>query len=133
MKLTLRRIDHDSHETIGVLTLHSNGKLLMVLTTIERAFDGFPKIKKGKHVLIKYYSPRFQKYLWKFNNKDEEDRYFEIHYSNFYTNLNGCVAVGRSFSMINTDDEIDITDSKSAFRELMKHTKVLQELDIEII
>ena len=132
MELILRRIAQDGKEAIGMMMLYDGSKLVSVFVTLERTFDGFPKIALGNHKLIKYYSPKFQKYLWKFNNEDEKGRYFEIHYSNYYTDLQGCLAIGRSFQKINSDEEIDITDSKSAFRELMKLTEKYNHLTITI-
>ena len=51
----------------------------------------------------------------------EQIRDLLIHFGNFYTNSKGCVLVGESFSKINNDNQIDITNSKKSLDKLTSH------------
>lgn len=42
-----------------------------------------------------------------------------IHVANYYTQIRGCIVVGDSFSDINNDGILDITNSRTSFNRLM--------------
>ena len=134
MKLKLTRIEHDNKEVIGILTIHDDsGKLLMVASTLEPIYGNNPKIALGKHELIKYFSPHWQTNLWKFNNPNERDRYFEIHIGNYVKDSDGCLLIGNGFANINSDREIDIINSKGTFKRFKVLLEKYNKLEIEIV
>ncbi|MCF6334509.1 MAG: DUF5675 family protein [Spirochaetales bacterium] len=134
MQLILNRIASDGVEALGTLRVYDGSKLKAIFSTLEPVYeDGKPKIPLGNHKLLKYYSPKFQMYLWRFNtNKEEWARAFEIHIGNTVKDSLGCLLLGNGFANIDNDQEIDVINSKGSFKKLMKLTEGLQELDILI-
>ena len=134
MNLELKHFHIDDKEALGLLTIYSKGgKLLMVASTLERAFNGHLKIQKGTHKLVKYYSPSKQCDLWMFDSPEDKGHYFELHIGNLLKDSTACVLVGNGFANINGDEEIDIINSRGTFKRFMKLTAGLTTLTIKIV
>lgn len=44
----------------------------------------------------------------------------KIHIVNFYTQIEGCIGIGKKFANINNDGELDITNSKNTLSDLVQ-------------
>lgn len=122
MKVVLNRLIDTGKETLGLLTIHDELKEVYTCKTLELPWKENKRnvscIPRGEYLI----TPRFSdKYGEHFLINDVEDRdYVLIHAANYYTQLRGCVAVGKRYSDINSDGELDVTNSRKTMQELLK-------------
>jgi len=55
-----------------------------------------------------------------------------IHKGNYHSDILGCILIGNDLSDINKDGYLDVTSSKKAIKELLKLTKDIDGIMIEI-
>lgn len=111
----VRTID-TGKETLGSLAIMNDDKTLFVCKTLELTWKdnqhGISCIPKGtyKAALINYSVkiPYLHIGLLDVPNRDG----ICIHRANYVSELRGCIAVGMSFSDMNKDKELDLTNSK---------------------
>ena len=86
-------------------------------------------IPKGSYKVVKRHSEKFKNH---FHILDVENRDFIlIHNANFYTELRGCIAIGSDLQYLNTDNEIDVVNSKNTLKEL--YSILPESFDLEIV
>lgn len=114
-KVEIRRYFGDDCQQLGTLTLFNN-ELAPIFSCIslERGWlDNKPNessIPKGKYSCVLEYSPRFNKNLWELKGVPNRTE-CKFHASNYWNQLNGCIALGKTAINIGRDFRLDITNS----------------------
>ena len=130
MIIKLHRYWQDTNQTSGVCTVLDQFNFpIFSSLSLERGWRNNEKnvscIPKGVYNVVWEYSPRFKQHLWEI--KDVENRSeCKFHASNFWYQLNGCVALGLRYKKLNSDNYRDVTNSKNtlnAFHTSLKGSK----------
>jgi len=127
--MIIKRLTDDGVQTLGIMTL-PNGK---VYHTLELAWKNNNKkvscIPKGKYKVRKRTSAKYGEHFHILNvpNRDM----ILIHFSNFHSDLLGCIAPGKGLADINKDGRLDVTGSRQAMKELL--STLPKEFELEII
>ncbi len=120
-ELLIERYSHGEKQTIGnLLGLSESGRSLFNCGTLELPWlDNQNKISCipiGDYIVKKRYS---KKYGWHLHVQDVGNRtYILIHSGNYYTQILGCVLVGK-LGFINDDDIVDVGSSKKTLKKLI--------------
>ena len=114
--LEIKRQESCEKQTLG--TLYYEGK--EVCKTLELPWLENQRrvscIPKGTYKVVKRYS---QKYKHHFHILDVENRdWILIHHGNYYTDILGCILVGKSHTDINGDGLLDVTSSVATMKIL---------------
>ena len=131
-KLLIERYSHSERQTIGnLIGLSESGHSLFTCDTLELPWLNNCKqiscIPTGRYLVKKRYSKKFKNHLHITNVEDRS--YILIHAGNYYTDILGCVLVGR-LRFINSDDIIDVGSSKKTLKKLLTFVEESIELDI---
>lgn len=124
MVVTINRVKQTDKVTLGELYLHDDcNNLLFKCKTVEREWNDNNRsiscIPKGSYKVVKTHSPRFKKDLYLV--KDVPNRSgIRFHSANYSYQLNGCIALGKTFADINQDGVIDVTSSVNTHKEFDK-------------
>lgn len=126
----VKRLWSDKNQTLGVLTIRGkSGQPIFACLTLERGDMGNKKMisncPKGEYPLVLEYSPRFQTKLYELKDIPNRSE-IKIHASNFWRQLNGCIALGLKLKDLDKDGYFDITNSRNtvkAFHAAMKDVK----------
>lgn len=119
--LLIERYDHGSKQTLGRLFVMENSQSVYNCHTLElpwknNAFQ-VSCIPPGTYKVVKRYSAKFKHH---FHITDVQGRtYILIHSGNFYTDILGCVLVGKGLADINKDGLKDVTQSRNALADLL--------------
>lgn len=121
MKVVLNRLLDTGKETLGSLTIYDELKVCYECKTLELSWKDNKRnvscVPRGEYEVSTRFSERHGEH---FILKDVYDRDFIlIHSANFYTQLRGCVAVGKSYADINGDNELDVTSSRDTLDDLL--------------
>ena len=135
MRLLLERYSHEEKQTIGKLYLLNNsGGIIEKWHSLELPWlDNQRRIScipLGTYKARKHTSPRFGKSLWLQDVPNRSE--ILIHRGNFYTDILGCILIGKNLADINNDGVIDLTQSVKAINELMSYLTDLDAIMIEI-
>jgi hypothetical protein len=123
MDLLLERVYGTKVQTIGRLyVLDSDKTIKYSCDTLELPWKENKRnvscIPAGKYKVKKRYSPKFGNH---FHVTEVENRsYILIHKGNYYTDIRGCILVGRDLSDINNDNNLDVVSSGAAMSDLLK-------------
>ena len=129
MIIKLHRYWQDDNQTSGICTIldQSNFPLFSSLS-LERGWRNNDRnvscIPKGVYDVVWEYSPRFKQYLWEIKGVENRSE-CKFHASNFWYQLNGCIALGLKYKKINSDNYRDVTNSKNtldAFHTVLKNS-----------
>jgi hypothetical protein len=129
MRITLKRLSDDNVQTLGILT-NVTGK---VYQTLELSWKKNAKqiscIPKGVYKVRKRTSAKYGEHFHVLNvpNRDM----ILMHFSNFHSDLLGCIAPGKGLKDINNDGRLDVTGSRQAMKELL--ATLPKEFELEII
>ena len=126
MNLSLTRTQFREDGIFGIIK-DETGKQIAV--TLERNFDGKPKIPAGTYLCTRRMSPRFNCELFQVMNVSGHD-YIEIHPANWEFELDGCIAVGEQIQPSSKGQMI--TCSREAFGSLMELQDGVQEFTLTI-
>lgn len=133
--LSLERYLHSDTQTIGTLKLiDKNGYILKEWHSLELAWKDnkyrVSCIPIGSYKAHAHKSPRFGQSFW---IKDVPNRSeILIHKGNYYTDILGCILIGKKLKFINNDEHIDVGDSAVAIDELMHALNDVDVIDIII-
>ena len=132
-KLLIERYSHGEKQTIGnLIGLSESGHALFTCDTLELPWLNNQKqiscIPTGKYLVKKRYSKKFKNHLHITNVEDRS--YILIHSGNYYTDILGCVLVGR-LGFVNSDDIIDVSSSKKTLNKLLNFVE--SDIELEII
>lgn len=117
----LIRLNADDKQTLGRLYLYEGLDDIFNCTTLELPFKANMRniscIPPGRYEVKRRHS---KKYGYHFIiEKVHERSYILIHVANYYTELRGCIGVGKSFAKINEDNYKDITSSRNTLKALL--------------
>lgn len=135
MKLLLERYHYDDKQTLGKLyLLDSKSHIIEDWHSLELPWLDNKKriscIPEGVYKAHKHNSPKFGESFWLQDVPNRSE--VLIHKGNYHTDILGCILIGKDLSDINKDGYLDVTSSKKAIKELMKLTKDVDGIIIEI-
>ena len=123
-KATLRRTSDNGTQTTGELKVYEDDKLVFTCMTLEMPWKdnntNVSCIPKGSYDVKPYSSAKYPDTYEVLSVPNRS--YILIHWGNYYTNTEGCILVGEYFVDINSDGQIDITNSRDTVKELKKAT-----------
>lgn len=101
-------------QTTGILTA-SNAGASFACKTVERPWlnnaNSISCIPTGTYQVKWTFSPKFMKYTYQVMNVPNRSG-IRIHSANFYSQLQGCIALGDALVDVNKDGELDTINSK---------------------
>ena len=120
-KLIIKRLSDDGRQTLGTGTLYDCDKKVFEFVTPEPPWRNNEKqvscIPAGVYKVIPRKSPKYGNH---YHVQDVLLRdYILIHFGNYAKDSTGCILVGKRFSDINGDGQIDITSSKVTLEKLL--------------
>ncbi|NME69000.1 DUF5675 family protein [Flammeovirga aprica] len=120
MKVIIARLQQDQKQTLGILSVFKGLNKAFECKTLELADKGNQNfiscIPKGTYTCVPRYS---QKYGHHYHITGVPNRDLILfHWGNFYTDIKGCVLVGKQFYDINRDGYKDVTSSKDTFKKM---------------
>ena len=122
MKVVLNRLVDTGKETLGKLTIHDELKEVYECKTLELSWKDNKRniscIPFGEYLVSMRTSEKYGEHF--IVNNVEGRSYILIHQANYYTQLRGCIAVGKRYSDINSDGELDVTNSRNTMKDLLE-------------
>lgn len=113
-KVVIIRSGNSEKQTLGNLFVIENNEVLFSCKTLELPYlnnaCNISSIPQGKYELILEYSPKFQRNLWSVENVPGR-KGIRMHVGNYFTQIEGCILLGRDLFDINKDGELDVTSS----------------------
>jgi hypothetical protein len=113
--VVLRDIDIDGKATLGTCIVYDGDKQLFKSECLERGWVNNMRniscIPTGIYPLQLEYSPRFKKELWEVKDVPGRSE-CKFHSANYWRQLNGCLALGKERLYIDSDNILDVTDSR---------------------
>lgn len=124
MKIVIIRDWQDENQTLGKCTVYDNNdKPVFSALSLERGWRDNQKniscVPLGTYDCVLEYSPRFNKDLWELKNVPNRSE-CKFHSANYWYQLNGCIALGRTIKDINNDGYNDVTSSKATMNAFHK-------------
>lgn len=133
MFLHLTRISDDGVQTIGKLKLcDQQGNTLLKFDTLELTYEN--NIRKiscipcGVYVVQRKTSFRFGQ-CFELQNVLGRDAIL-IHAGNFNKDTHGCILIGHGFRDINEDNEVDLLNSRTAIKNLLRTLRTTTTIEI---
>lgn len=134
--LILRNVMESVQSLGNMYVFNGAGKELFSCKTLERAYlDNAPMVSAvmaGEYDLSLDYSPRFDEYLWELYGVPDRSE-CKIHVSNFWTQINGCIAPGDMHLDINGDGARDVRNSRRTLNKFHAVMNPLRDTTIRII
>ena len=126
----------DKNQTLGKCTVYDeNNKPLFSAMSLERGWRSNQKrvscVPLGTYTAVLEWSDRFQRDLWELKNVPNRDE-CKFHSANYWYQLNGCIALGRSLADINKDGYQDVTSSRSTINAFHKSLEGETQIDVII-
>jgi len=133
--IKLTRHWQDGNQTLGTCTvLGDNDIPIFSSISLERGWQNnkqsiscIPK-GSGPYEVVLEWSNRFKQMLWEIKGVPNRSE-CKFHSANYWHQLNGCIALGRRPTDLNSDGYIDVTSSKSTMKDfhnaLKKYNKAL--------
>jgi hypothetical protein len=133
----LIRLWNDKNQTTGTLIVNNEkGQPIFGSLCIERGDRNnqrnVSRVPAGKYRLVFEWSPRFKQNLWELKGVPNRSE-CKIHPSNFWDQLNGCIAPGVKLKDLDKDGYYDVTQSKPTTSAFQMVLKGMSETTIEII
>jgi hypothetical protein len=131
------RLWNDGNQTTGTLIVYNDkGQPIFGSLCIERGDrnnqKNISRVPSGKYRLVYEWSPRFKQNLWELKGVPNRSE-CKIHPSNFWDQLNGCIAPGVKLKDLDKDGYYDVTQSKPTTAAFQMALKGMNETTIEII
>ena len=122
MKIKLHRYWQDTNQSLSnTVILDDNNRPLFSSVTLERGWrnneQGVSCIPAGKYNVVLEYSPKFDMMLWEIKGVPNGRSECKFHASNYWYQLNGCIAPGRRPKFLNADKYLDVTASRNALKD----------------
>ena len=131
----IQRYWSDESQTLGTLTLLDN-KLnpIFAAISLERGSqDNKPNVSSvpvGEYKCVYEYSPRFERNLWELKDVPNRSE-CKFHASNYWNQLNGCIALGDTAENIGQDFRLDVSYSGNTMETF--HRLLRSESEIKVI
>jgi hypothetical protein len=127
MEIKLNRYWQDENQTSGVCTvIDDDGFPLFSSLSLERGWrnneNNVSCVPVGEYDLVFEYSSRFKMKLWELKGVPGRSE-AKFHASNYWYQLEGCIALGLRYKNLNSDNYRDLTnsaDTLSAFHVALK-------------
>ena len=137
MKVVITRNWQDENQTLGNCTIYDdNNKPLFSAFSLERGWRNNQKsiscVPLGVYNAFFEYSSRFNQKLWELKDVPNRSE-CKFHSANYWYQLNGCIALGRSILDINKDGYNDVTSSKATMKAFHKVLKNQTKIKVEFI
>ena len=131
--LLIERYDHGTKQTLGRLFVMENSQPLYNCHTLElpwknNAFQ-ISCIPEGTYKVVKRFSAKFKNHFHLTNVPGRT--YILIHSGNYYTDILGCILVGKGLADINNDGLKDVTQSRDALADLLG--QMPNEFELKIV
>jgi hypothetical protein len=131
----IQRYWSDESQTLGTFTLLDNNlNPIFAAISLERGWQdnqpNFSSVPVGEYPCIYEYSPAFERNLWELKEVPNRSE-CKFHTSNYWNQLNGCIALGDTAENIGQDFRLDVTnsgDTMDTFHRLLRN-----ELEIKVI
>ena len=138
MKAVIRRQHYTTKQVTGTLTLYnSRNKEVFSCKTLELPWlenqRSISCIPTGTYECVKRISDKYRlSYHVKSPGKDQVKGrdWILIHPGNYYTQILGCILVGKELRDLNSDGYKDVTASRNTVKALLKHAG--KQMDLEI-
>lgn len=125
-EIRIHRHDQDENQSSGVLSVFQDCFPLFSSVSLERGWKNNESnvscIPIGDYEVVLEWSPRFEMDLWEIKGVPNRSE-CKFHASNYWKQLNGCVAPGQRFAKINKDNYRDVTNSKNTLGAFMASLK----------
>ena len=126
----------DENQTLGKCTVYDeNNKPLFSGMSLERGWrnneNRISCVPLGTYTSVLEWSNRFKTDLWEIKNVPARSE-CKFHSANYWYQLNGCIALGRSLADINKDGYQDVTSSKSTMKAFHKALEGETKVDLII-
>lgn len=139
MKAVIQRQDYTNKQITGTLNLfNSRNKKIFSCKTLELPWLNNQRkiscIPTGNYECAKRIS---DKYKWSYHVKSpgkgqvKGRDWILIHPGNYYTDILGCILVGKAFVDLNNDGYKDVTSSVATVKTLLKHAGKQMDLQIK--
>ena len=120
--LLIERLDYGEKQTIGrMVVLDGNEHSLYDCQSLELPWKNNKRsiscVPEGEYEVVKRVSSKYGEHFHVTNVYDRS--YILIHKGNYYTDIRGCILVGRDLSDINGDGVIDVTHSGDTMDDLL--------------
>ena len=126
----IRYREHSNVTTYADFHVYDNGNHIFFCKAMELGWKdniiGASRIPAGKYLMALEHSPAFNRNLWELKKVPGRSE-IKIHIANYYKELKGCIALGKSIKDIGTsktngllDGVDDMTLSTPAFDDFMK-------------
>jgi hypothetical protein len=133
--LVIQRYWSDNYQTLGTMVMLDNDmNPIFTAISLERGWqDNKPNLSSvpaGEYKCLYEYSPKFKRNLWELKDVPNRSE-CKFHASNYWNQLNGCIALGDTAENIGQDFRLDVTnsgDTMETFHRLLKN-----ELEIKVI
>lgn len=137
MRVVIIRDWQDNNQTLGKCIVYDdNNKPLFSSLSLERGWKnnerGVSCVPIGTYKAVLEYSPRFKTKLWELKGVENRSE-CKFHSANYWYQLNGCIALGRSLMDINKDGYNDVTSSRSTMNSFHKVLEGLTGIQVEFI
>lgn len=131
--VTIQRYWSDECQSLGVCTLLDNElNPIFASISLERGWlDNKPNVSSipiGEYDCFLEYSEKFKRELWELKGVTNRTE-CKFHASNFWNQLNGCIALGETAENIGEDFRLDLTNSgktMATFHRLLKNEKQIK-------
>jgi len=133
--IKINREWQDTNQTIGNCTVFDdNGKPLFSAISLERGWrnnqSNVSCVPLGEYKVKLEWSPRFKKKLWELKDVPNRSE-CKFHASNFWYQLNGCIALGLKLKDLNADGYNDITSSRKTMDAF--HLVLKNDVEVKLI
>ncbi len=109
-----RDLFFDQQASLGTCYIFDGVNQLFKSESLERGWinnkNSVSCIPEGTYDVVLEYSPKFKKLLWEIKGVPNRSE-CKFHVSNYWWQLNGCIALGKNRKFIDSDAVMDITSS----------------------
>lgn len=122
--IVITRDWQDKNQTLGKCVIYDeNNKPLFSALSLERGWrnneNNVSCVPLGTYTAVFEYSPRFKQNLWELKNVPNRSE-CKFHSANYWYQLNGCIALGKTLKDINKDGYNDVTSSRATMKAFHK-------------
>lgn len=132
MKALIKRFDYSDKQTLGSLVLFNGLDVLYSCYTLE-----LPDLCNARRIscipagIYNVVIRRSKRFDYHFHITDVKNRdYILIHAGNYFSDILGCILVGKTLKDINNDGYRDVTSSRKTLRKLLELAPEGFELEI---
>lgn len=136
MHVVIQRFKEDTNQTTGTLAvINKDGWPVFICPCIERGDNNNKRmvsnIPPGRYPLVWEHSIKYKTHLFELKRVPGRSE-IKIHSSNFWHELNGCIAPGSYLKELNGDKYLDVAASRRALNDFHRVMKGVTETTITI-